>query len=93
MNVLFWVLVSVLATSLVMKGSGWLEESSITIAKEYNVPSVANVAGSNIFDLLFIVSIGVIIASGSVINLSVNKPLLLILLFFTILTTYFVAGD
>lgn len=81
---------------IVVAGASSLPDALVSMRQagdEYDSASIANVAGSNIFDLLFIVSIGVIIAGGAVVNLSVNIPLLLILLFFTILTTYFVAED
>lgn len=81
---------------VVVAGASSLPDALVSMRQagdEYDSTSIANVVGSNIFDLLFIVSIGVILAGGAVINISVNIPLIVILLIFTLSTAYFIIKD
>jgi cation:H+ antiporter len=49
------------------------------------ITSTANVLGSNIFDLLCIIPIGVLIAGTAVINYSVAAPMMAVLTFATVI--------
>jgi cation:H+ antiporter len=63
---------------------------SIKIARKFKGSiSLGNVIGSNIFDLLVAVPIGVLIAGSAVINFTVAAPLMLFLAIITILMFVF----
>jgi cation:H+ antiporter len=67
---------------------------SIKAAKEgKGVTSVANIFGSNTFDLLIAIPIGVLIAGTAVINFSRGAPLMAFLIFATIILFTFTRTD